>query len=159
MAYCFIRGGIKLQSNHNTVQTWFMDPCMVRDTSLRICRKYLIRWIAFSTWIRTAAIVWFSVTSSWESWYFCGKKEGMLSVTPKGCYCFFYCKSSICHNTIILISELFFQNAKSFNNFNIRCRAILKIINKCYCPRWRNSCKNFISDMVLVTREQALLNC
>ena len=81
MVYCFIRGGIKLQSKHDTVQIWFMDSCMVRGIPLRICRKYLIRWIALSTWIRTAAIVWLSVTFSWESWSFPAKKEGMLSVT------------------------------------------------------------------------------
>ena len=89
MVYFFIRGGIKLQSKHDTVQIWFMDPCMGRGISLRICQKYLIRWIALSTWICTAAIVWLSVTSSWESWSFPAKKEGMLSVTPKGSNCFF----------------------------------------------------------------------
>ena len=82
----------------------------------------------------------------------------MLSVTPKGSNCFFYCKSSICHNVIILTPEFFVENTTPFNNFNIRCRAIIKLTNKCYCPRWGNSYKTFISDMVLEMREQATLN-
>ena len=125
MVYCFIRGGIKLQSKHDTVRIWFMDPCMVRGISLRICRKYLIRWIALSTWIHTVAIVLLSITSSWESWSFPPKKEGMLRLTSRGSNCFFYCKSSFCHIVIILTPEFFVQNGTSFNHFNIRCRAII----------------------------------
>ena len=88
MVYCFIRGGIKLQSKQKIVQIWFMNLCMVRSTSLQICQKYLIRWIALSTWLHTAAMVWHYVTSFWESWSFPVKKGGTLRVTTKSSNCF-----------------------------------------------------------------------
>ena len=85
--------GIKLQSKHDTLQIWFIDPCIVRGISLQICRKCLIHWIAFSTWICNLAIIWLSVTSFWESWFLPAKEDGMLKVTPKDFNCFFIVNS------------------------------------------------------------------
>ena len=156
MIYCFIRGGIKLQIKDDTVQIWFMYSCMVRGISVRICRKYLIRWIALSTWVRTA----------YDFPLLLSRKADLSLLSRKTCWeehlnahkLFFYCKSSTCHKVIILFPEFFVQNATFFNNFYARCRAIIKLTNKCYCPRWGNSYKTFISDIVPVMREQATSN-
>ena len=59
-----IKGDIKLQRRAHTVQICFIDPWKLSDISPQSIFIFFIRWIALSTWIRTDAIVWLSLTSA-----------------------------------------------------------------------------------------------
>ena len=123
VVYCFIREGIELQNM--IYGSMHGHRYLLADLSKILLLSLNSSFYMIShTWFRTAAIVWLPVISSWESWSFPGKKEGVLRVTTKGSNCF-YCKSSICHSVIIFTPEFFVQNAQSFNN----------VTNKCYCSR------------------------
>ena len=82
--YLEISGSWILHRKAHTLHIWLMTPNKLNGTTLCQIRKFLILFIALSTWILTLPICCVRTTSSADIWLSPPRNGGMLRVTPKG---------------------------------------------------------------------------